>query len=103
MGVISKFVYTWPEGTTPIQFPSWIKTLAPAEQDEFAQAQSRQLAFRQQLIDDGLLTLVPEVGYEWKDKTTLDIGKPTDPTWQIYWDKWIKETGVIFSIEIIEK
>jgi hypothetical protein len=43
------------------------------------------------------------VGYEWKDKTTFSQGKPTDPTWQVYWQRWQDETGVIFEIEIIEK
>ena len=101
MAVIQKFIYTWPEGTTPIHLAPWVATLTQAEQDEFIQAQERQKAFRQKLIDEELLELVDE-GYQWKDKTTLDIGKPTDPIWLIYWNRWIRETGVIFSIEVIE-
>ena len=103
MPILSKFVYTWPDGTTPIEFYAWVTTLSKEEQDEFAHALTRQFAFRQQSIDEGLLVLVPEVGYKWKDKTTLDIGKPTDPTWQRYWQRWQAETGVIFSVEMIEE
>jgi len=97
MSVIQQFEYTWPEGTTPIDFHPWVATLTQAEQDEFAQALARQQAFRQQWIDDGSLTLVPD-GYEWKDESTLSAGKPMDPTWQVYWKRWIDETGVQFSI-----
>ena len=103
MAPIQKFIYTWPDGTTPIDFHAWVATLSKEEQDEFAQSLARQLAFRQQSIDDGLLALVPEVGYKWKDKDTMNIGKPTDPTWHRYWNRWQDETGVIFKIEIIEK
>jgi hypothetical protein len=100
MSVTQQFEYIWPEGAMQLQVDQWVATLSQAEQDEFAQAWTRQRAFRQKVIDDGSLTLVSE-GYEWKDKTTLDNGKPNDPTWLIYWNRWIKETGVIFTIKHI--
>jgi len=100
MSVTQQFEYTWPEGAIPLQFEPWVATLPQAEQDEFAQAQARQRALRQKLIDEGLLWQVPE-GYVWKDKNTFDIGKPTDPTWQLYWTRWINETGVKFSYKLL--
>lgn len=101
MPAIQQFEYIWPDGVIPIQFHPWIATLTQAEQDEFAQALSRQHAYRQQAIDAGLLTLGVD-GYEWKDKATLDNGKPTDPVWQIYWQRWINTTGVQFKVNIVE-
>jgi hypothetical protein len=101
MPILSKFVYTWPNGTTPIAFDAWIKTLSTEEQDEFQQADIRQKDFRKSIVNQGNLK-VTDAGYVWKDKDTLNIGKPTDPTWQIYWTRWINETGVIFTIEQIE-
>ena len=102
MSVIQQFEYTWPEGTTPIDFHPWVATLTQAEQDEFAQALARQQAFRQQWIDDGSLTLVPD-GYEWKDAESFAIGKENDPIWEKYWMRWQTETGVVFTINLIEE
>ena len=101
MPVTQEFEYTWPEGSTPIQFHTWIATLSQSEQDEFAQAFIRQRAYRQQAIDSGLMSLRFN-GYEWKDKATLDRGKPTDPVWQAYWQRWIDTTGVQFIVNIVE-
>jgi hypothetical protein len=100
MSVIQKFEYTWPSGAEQIQFHPWVATLTQAEQDEFAQALARQEAFRQQYIDDGSLTLVPD-GYEWKDESALSAGKPMDATWQVYWQRWIDATGVQFSYSVL--
>ena len=100
MSVIQKFEYTWPEGAPQLQFLDWIATLPQAQQDEFAQAKIRQEAHRQPFIDDGTLSIVPE-GYEWKDRESIDIGKPTDSVWIAYWSRWINETGVKFSISYL--
>jgi hypothetical protein len=101
MPIFSKFIYIWPEGTNPIDFPPWIDTLTQAEQDEFRLADIRQKEFRKLAVDRGNLT-VSNDGYIWKDKDALNTGKPTDPTWQQYWNRWQKETGVQFTIEQIE-
>jgi hypothetical protein len=101
MPILSKFIYTWPNGTIPIAFDAWIKTLSTEEQDEFRQADIRQKDFRKQVVDQGNMQITND-GYVWKDKDTLNIGKPTDPTWQIYWTRWINETGVQFTIEQTE-
>ena len=87
MPILSKFVYTWPDGTTPIMFVDW--------------ADIRQKEFRKQVVDQGNLKVTND-GYVWKDKDTLNTGKPTDPTWQMYWNQWIDKTGVQFTIEQTE-
>jgi hypothetical protein len=101
MPILSKFVYTWPPGTAQIQFHDWIRTLSTDQQDEFHQANIRQKEFRKLAVEQGNMQITDN-GYIWKDKDALNIGKPTDPTWQIYWTRWIKETGVKFTIEQIE-
>ena len=108
MPVTQIWIYTWPEGTTPILFQDWISTLPQAEQDEYALANARQLAFRQQVIDEGVLELSPinsegtDIGYTWIDQEAADIGKPTDPTWYVYWNRWINETGVQVTVDVSE-
>ena len=102
MAILQQFEYTWPDGTTPITFTNWIATLTQAEKDEFAPALARQDAIRQQWIDNGLLELVDRVGYRWKDQDTFNIGKPVDPTWLTYWNRWQEETGVIFSYNVVQ-
>ena len=101
MPILSKFIYTWPDGTIPIMFVDWVNTLSKEEQDEFQLADIRQKEFRKIVVDQGNLTVTND-GYVWKDKDTLNTGKPTDTTWQIYWTRWINETGVQFTIEQIE-
>jgi hypothetical protein len=96
MSVVQQFEYTWPDGMEQIQFLPWIATLTQEEQDEFAQAKTRQDAIKQQWVDDGLLSIIPE-GYEWKDQETFDNGKPNDPVWLEYWGRWVSETQVQFS------
>ena len=102
MSVTQTFKYIWPEGTTPIWHHDWIKTLTQAEQDEFAQALARQVAFRQKAIDDGSLDAVGiDGGYVWKDDDAFKTNKPNDQIWLVYWDRWIKETGVQFSYSVL--
>ena len=101
MPILQQFKYTWPPGAPQIKLYPWIATLSQEEQDEFRLADIRQKEFRQEVINQGQL-IVNDTGYVWKDQDTLNTGKPTDPTWQIYWTRWIHETGVQFTIEQIE-
>ena len=101
MPIFSKFIYIWPEGTNPIDFPPWIDTLTQAEQDEFRLADIRQKEFRKLVVDQGNLT-VTDTGYVWKDQEALAVNKPHDPTWDLYWTRWQKETGAQFTIESVE-
>jgi hypothetical protein len=100
MAVIQEFEYTWPDGSTPIQFHPWIETLPQAEQEEFAQALGRQQSIRDQWISNGLLEKT-STAYIWKDEQTFTTNKPTDPVWSKYWERWIKETGVKFNYSIL--
>ena len=100
MPILSKFIYTWPEGSTPIMFYNWIKTLSKEEQDEFRLADIRQKEFRKIVVDQGNLEITDD-GYVWKDADAEKVNKPHDPTWQIYWARWINETGVQFSYTIV--
>jgi hypothetical protein len=101
MAIIQKFEYKWPTGTTPIEFYDWIATLTQEEQDEFRLADIRQKEFRKLVVDQGNLT-VTDTGYVWKDQEALAVNKPHDPTWDLYWSRWQKETGVQFTIESVE-
>ena len=101
MPILSKFIYTWPAGKSPIWIEQWVRTLPQSEQDEFRSADIRQKEFRKIVIDQGNLQVTND-GYVWKDKDALDVNKPTDPVWQIYWNRWLNETGVEFTIEQIE-
>jgi len=75
----------------------WITTLSKEEQDEFRLADIRQKEFRKLIIDQENLKLTND-GYVWKDK----VGKPSDPTWLIYWNRWRIENGVQFTMENTE-
>jgi hypothetical protein len=101
MPILSKFVYIWPDGTTPIDLYQWLTTLPTEKQDEFRQADIRQKEFRKQVVDQGNMQITND-GYVWKDKDALNTGKPNDPTWQMYWNQWIDKTGVQFTIEQTE-
>ena len=101
MPILSKFIYTWPPGAPQIKLYPWIATLSQEEQDEFRLADIRQKEFRKIVIDQENLKVTND-GYVWKDTDTLNTGKPTDPTWQIYFNRWINETGVQFTIEHME-
>ena len=101
MPILSKFIYTWPEGTSPLGMVPWLETLPQSEQDEFRLADIRQKEFRKTVVDQGNLTVTKD-GYVWKDEDAMNTGKPTDPTWLIYWNRWQAETGVQFTIEKIE-
>ena len=96
--ITQTFNYVWPEGTTPITFPDWIKTLTQEEQDEFSLARDRNFALRQQVVDAGSLEVQTEPdAYVWKDQAAFDAYKRTDPIWTSYFDRWIRETGVELS------
>jgi|688.fasta_scaffold627586_2 hypothetical protein len=101
MPILQQFKYTWTPGATQIKFYPWLATLSQEEQDEFRLADLRQKEFREEVINQGQL-IVNDTGYIWKDQDALNTGEPTDPTWQIYWTRWINETGVQFTTEHIE-
>jgi hypothetical protein len=107
MSLTQKFKYKWPSESTPIQFEDWVKTLSQSEQDEYQESKRNQHRLRQVAIDEGRLIMTDSVNdggvYIWKDAEAFAIGKEYDTTWLKYWYRWEKETGVIFTTEIIEE
>jgi hypothetical protein len=102
MAVKHDFQYAVPEGKTFISLYDWVHTLTVAEQQEYADANERQLGFRQAAIESGDLILDESdpinPSYVWKDEATAARGKPTDPIWKTYWERYIRETGIEFNI-----
>jgi hypothetical protein len=93
---------TYPSGDTANQ-DAWIKTLTVEEQLEFYAADKRQKQLRQNVVDEGKLVFDDTLSqYIWKDKDTFHVNKPSDPVWQIYWDRWLKEENIIFTMTCTE-
>ena len=103
MTVLKKFNYSWPDGVTPLEFTEWIATLPQNEQDAFAAGKANQESFKQTAIDEGRLTVAEDGSYVWADQEAYAINKENDATWYAYWQRWQLETGVQFSVEIIEQ
>lgn len=102
MTVRQKFIYEWPPGSTRIEFRSWIDTLPQDEQDEYWLGRKNGDALRQKAIDEGWM-VIGQSEYIWTDKAAFIKNKENDPIWEKYWRRWQKETGVKFSMEIIEE
>ena len=101
MAIVKRFEYIWPQEATPIELDIWGTTLSQAEQDEFAQALARQEAIKQKCIDDGVLVADTD-SQEWKDQNSFMQNRLIDPVWQSYFERWINETGVQFSVTTTE-
>ena len=102
MAIIQKFIYTWPEGTVEIPFLDWINALPLSEQQEYWEGRRNGDRLRQIAIDEGRM-IMKDGAYEWRDAEAFAAGKENDPTWERYWRRWQAETGVVFTIEIIEE
>jgi len=108
MAVAHRFNYSVPEGKKFIQFEDWVKTLSSAEQTDFYASKQRQEAYRQEAIDRGDMIRdfssvdpknpASQPLYVWKDEETARKGKPFDPTWKEYWNRYLAETGIEFDI-----
>jgi RimJ/RimL family protein N-acetyltransferase len=99
------------EGEVPVELHDWIKTLPFDEQQEFNEAEARQIAFRQEAIDRG--DMIIEVAdtsdkplgwkstlsnYVWRDAETEKKGKEHDPAWLVYWNRYLTECNIKFNI-----
>ena len=102
MPLTQKFTYTWPEGSTRMEMHDWLKTLSQSEQDEYWEGRRNGDRLRQMAIDEGRM-IMKEGAYEWKDAESFAIGKENDPIWEKYWMRWQTETGVVFTINLIEE
>lgn len=83
------------DGRPFVKFFDWLETLTPEEQQEYYAAMKRQHAYRQDAIDRGDLTLLPDQSYVWKDAEALARGKPIDPVWAKYHDRWVEENAIV--------
>ena len=81
------------------QFHNWVESLSEQEQQEFHQANIRQLQLRQAAIDRGDLQLI-DVDYHWKDQETYLKGKEADPVWQDFFDRWEREQNISTYFEL---
>ena len=102
MPLTQKFIYVWPEGSTRIEMHDWLKTLPQSDQDEYWEGRRNGDRLRQIAIDEGRM-IMKDGAYEWRDAAAFAIGKENDPTWDRYWRRWQAETGVVFTIELIEE
>lgn len=113
MPVIQDFAYTAPPGKKLPTLHEWVTTLSGKEQLQFAMAEKRQLALRQQAVQENKLAVVKKTTenregldtYVWEDQhaqnKSIDKRKKWDRVWLQYWSRYLKETGAQF--EIVEK
>lgn len=80
----------------------WSHSLSSAEQQEFDQAELRQLQYRQEAIDQGLLTVHAD-GYYWKNDETFAQGKKFDPVWMKFWKRWVQLHHIDESYYTLER
>lgn len=93
MPIRQHWEFIWPSGIQ-ITFLQWIETLSNEEQEEFRAAKTRQHEHRQKVIDEGRMTMPPgqHQVYEWRDQAAREQGKPNDPVWLKYWERYLRET-----------
>ena len=105
MSIEHKFTFTTSDGRDLLDQDVWIASLSGDEQREFAEAVKRQKAYRQVVIDRGDLIIGHDdfggETYIWSSPEAAEQGKPYDPTWAIYFDRWISENNIIFRIVTI--
>ena len=97
MPIKQQFIYEWPEGSKPMDIDEWVGTLSDDEQIEFLEARSRQVAYRQKVINEGKMKMVPYQGYIWKDAEARTNNKPMDDVWLSYHTRFIKENNIKFK------
>lgn len=90
------FIHTTSDGRPFITIHEWVNTLTEEEETEYFLAESRQHAYRQEKIDDGSLTIGEySNSYIWKDSKTAELGKPNDPVWEAYNNRYIIENKIV--------
>lgn len=98
MAIKTEFIWYTINGSPITELGQWLATLSIEEQQEFAEADRRQKSYRQDKIDSGDMILAEDGSYIWKDQTTAEIGKETDPTWAEYFERWQQETDMRLKI-----
>jgi hypothetical protein len=102
MAKMQKFIWNYPSGT-PSTLDDWVlNTLPEEDQIRFNLARKAMDEGIQRAIDEGRLVAINEEGYIWKDDEALEINKYEDPIWKEYYDRWLSETGITCTWEIID-
>jgi hypothetical protein len=107
MAIKHSFNYSTSDGRPFILLWDWVKTLSAEEQAEYYAAEKRQHKHRQDKIDDGSLIIKINIAdgfynpdsYVWRDDEAEAIGKPNDPTWEAYNNRYIIENKIVSVIE----
>ena len=107
--VRQKMNYRTLDGSEPLKLVDWAESsLNPGELKVFNDAVERQHRLRQAAIDAGVLVLDSETDdYVWLKEHT--IGKQAyefkeyDEEWLQFWNRYIKETGTLFSLEFVNE
>lgn len=108
MSLVQIFNYKSPNNKF-VTRESWVATLPSEQQIEYAEAQARQLARRQEAIDNGYLVVVKSespsghASYQWTDQAVFEEkNHGCDPIWKQYYDRWLTETNQELEILIKE-
>jgi hypothetical protein len=72
----------------------WLSSLSIEEQEEYKSANIRQKSYRQQIIDEGKMSIGEQKEYIWPDYKTMKKGKPEDPIWRQYFDRFLAENNM---------
>lgn len=76
----------------------WAKTLPKVEYDEFSAAQARQNSYVLNEENAGNL-VVGNNSHTYSNQDSATANIQTDPTWQIYFNRWCEAHNMTFSIE----
>ena len=75
-------------------FLSWTSTLTTEEREQFRLDTLQQESYRQQIIDEGKMSIGKNTEYIWKDYKTMKTGKPEDPIWSLYFTRYLSENNM---------
>lgn len=71
-----KFTFTNSTGGAVVNHQDWVKTLSPGDQEKFTAANIKQNA-----------------------SIAADPTADNDPEWSSFWDRYIKETNTVLTVE----
>jgi LPS sulfotransferase NodH len=106
MPIKQVFTYTMPDGTPGPTVEQWAEGLSAEDKQKFEDSKARQLASRQSLVEAGHLEVVgqsmpnKQPDYVFADRAAIDKKiEETDPEWLVFWNRYLEETGVQFTIK----
>jgi len=93
MPIKQTFIINYQSDSKPISFFEWLATRPEEEQSSYHQARTRMDAYRQEAIDNGLMTLDTD-GYIWRDEQARQQGKRQDDECLNFYDRYNKDVGI---------